>query len=220
MGEGNQPFRSSAFGGFRRQDVLDYLQKTELEYEKQIEDLSLQLDEYREKEGKEKKELVRLEERLAEETSRVDRLQEELLRSEEALKQSRELAGELDKEVAHLRAQIDKLEPKAEAYDYLKEQATEIEFDARERAQISLEQAKKKIGMLQENSVQWMRSVQEKYKALSVDLNETFLASKAELRRIAEALDQLSGELASHGADIDTLLREMEKREDKESSLG
>lgn len=212
MGEGNQPFRSSAFGGFRRQDVLDYLQKTELEYEKQIEELYLQLDECRKYEGEEKGRLAQLEESLAKEKERADRLQEELLQAEEAWERSKELAGKLETEVVQLREVIDSLEPKAGDYDYLKEQATEIEFDARERAQISLEQAKEKIAMLQETSIQWMRTVQEKYKTLSADVNETFLMSKGELGRICASLDQLSEKLASHGEGMEALLREMSSK--------
>ena len=79
--EQNMQFRSAGFGGFNRQDVLNYIEETTKEYNQKLEELRAQYEAAQE----ETAELRHaLNERKAQETTLQERV-EELLQEKEAL---------------------------------------------------------------------------------------------------------------------------------------
>ena len=114
--EQNHSFRTAGFGGFHRQDVLDYIKQTAESHKKQVDELQASL-----KQAQEEREQLQARLDEAEQTSR------------DAVAAREELARQLS----------DSRSP-AEGYARLKSDYAEIELDARQRAALILEQADEK----------------------------------------------------------------------------
>ena len=119
----DHPFRSAAFGGFNRQDVLDYLEKTAAENAQKQQELQRCLEEAEEDRRKlasqesDQEERVTIlnrdRESLSQQLEQVKAVLEASREREEA--QSRELE-ELRRERDSLRRRVAELEPGAAAY--------------------------------------------------------------------------------------------------------
>lgn len=111
--------RTTAFGGFARQDVVDYIEQSAREHAAQLNALRAEL-----KAAQEKLSVLRGEQLRADAMSqRCD-----------ALSRRVEELEPLEEEVVSLRAQVEELKPQAEAYVTLKATLADIELDARTRA--------------------------------------------------------------------------------------
>lgn len=114
-------FRTAAFGGFHRQDVVDYIESSAKEHAAQLNALRTELAEARQRitvlEGEEAR-ANGLEDLNVALSARVDTL------------------APLEEETAALRAELDALRPQAEAYTSLKESMAEIELESRARASL------------------------------------------------------------------------------------
>ena len=113
----NNTFKGSLFGGFNREDVIDYIKKTSAESTARIESLEGDIDK-----------LCAQEQELRTQGVALDTANDELtaLRAE---------AEALRAENASLRAENDKLRPMAEQYSTIKEHLAGIELDAHQRAE-------------------------------------------------------------------------------------
>ena len=144
----DHPFRSAAFGGFNRQDVLDYLEKTAAENARKKQELQQRLEEAEEDRRKlasqesDQEERVTIlnrdRESLSQQLEQVKAVLEASREREEA--QSRELE-ELRRERDSLRRRVAELEPGAAAYTAVKERAAGVELEAHCRAQNVLNEA-------------------------------------------------------------------------------
>ena len=133
----DHPFRSAAFGGFNRQDVLDYLEKTAAENARKQQELQRRLEEAEEDRRKlasqesDQEERVTIlnrdRESLSQQLEQVKAVLEASREREEA--QSRELE-ELRRERDSLRRRVAELEPGAAAYTAVKERAAGVELEA------------------------------------------------------------------------------------------
>ena len=145
----NNTFKGSLFGGFNREDVIDYIKKTSAESTARIESLEGDIDKLcaQEQELRTQVSTLRGEnDRLTQEHSdaaaerdtlraALDTANDELtaLRAEaEALRAEN---ASLRAENASLRAENDKLRPMAEQYSTIKEHLAGIELDAHQRAE-------------------------------------------------------------------------------------
>ncbi len=111
--------RTTAFGGFQRQDVVDYIENSAREHAAQLNALRAEL--------KQTQEQLAV---LQGEKARADAL---AVRCDDLSARVDELSP-LETEVAELRRQVAEYQPQAEAYDTLKGSLAEIELDARSRA--------------------------------------------------------------------------------------
>ena len=144
----DHPFRSAAFGGFNRQDVLDYLEKTAAENARKQQELQRRLEEAEEDRRKlasqesDQEERVTIlnrdRESLGQQLEQVKAVLEASREREEA--QSRELE-ELRRERDSLRRRVAELEPGAAAYTAVKERAAGVELEAHCRARNELNEA-------------------------------------------------------------------------------
>lgn len=198
MGEGSNPFRGTTFGGFNRQDVLNYLSAAETEHEKIVLDLRTELDEYRRGRTEDQSRLEELEAKLSTETKRCMTLQEDLSKLELERQKTSDALKQAEQEMKLLRASIAELEPKALAYGRIRDRAAAIELDAHERAQVTLDQAKEEAMQIQENCAAWIRDVQAGYERLRNELNETFTKSTVELELICKTFDRITQEFDGH----------------------
>lgn len=216
MSEQTGQFRSAAFGGFHRQDVLDYLEQ--LTKEKQ--DLEARLT--AETEGR------------AQAEAKLDQLQEEALAAREAQEtmaaELEYLRGEVEarsaalsqaeEEVHVLRAQVETLRPGAESWEHIKEQAGAIEISAHERAQVTIQDAHTQAAEIQAEGVKWVLEIQSGCDRLQTDLNASIRAAEAQLEAAKSSFRQAERDMEGYQASLSRLLSGIESVREQESSDG
>ncbi len=156
----NYPFRSAPFGGFNRQDVLDYLEDSARESTEKQTALTRQLEETRSTLSALSSELSQLRSRLGQLTQDNQNLSARLAKTEQdsrvrleglraQLKESEALCSrqgkELDalgKENQELKDKVAWMEPEATAYSIVKVRTAGIEMEAHRRAQLIENQSK------------------------------------------------------------------------------
>ena len=209
-------FRNSMFGGFNRQDVLDFLtssaEKTNEELnrrqasfealEKEHKDClqrSEQLSEQLEQTGREREEFKHQAEQLTLELARVSAADQNKGAELETLRAQLTRAQE---ELEQLRAQVGKLAPDAEAYVAIKERTAGVELEAHRRAQSVEARARIMAGDLQRQMEQWMAKVEQQYGQLKQEVeasveqaNAQLLAAGGSLSRVTALLDEQQGAL-------------------------
>ena len=207
MSEQIGQFRSAAFGGFHRQDVLDYLEK--LTSEKQ--DLATQLEAESERRSQAEAQLSRSEEearamREAQEamTGEMDYLRSELEARSASLSRAEE-------EIKVLRAQADALRPGAESWEHIKEQAGRIEIDAHERAQVTIQDAQAQAAEIQAEGMRWVLEIQSECDRLTADMNAAIQSAEAQLDTARNAFRQAEQDMEGYQASLSRLLSAAEQ---------
>ena len=200
----NYSFKSVAFGGFDKQDVVRYLEQAsekaaavQRELEEENGNLRKQAEETAE-------ELERLRAQVEELTAERDGLREKL-ESEAAARADLEPLRALEKDVARLTAERDALKPDAESYARFRERLGAIECEARNRADDLEEEA----------AVQTRRTVEEfrsRYQQLMSAFESTAGHVNSELRKIEVTLSQLPRALDQTGAELNELASRLEKK--------
>lgn len=204
-------FRNAMFGGFNRQDVLDYLtssaEKTNEELNRQRESneaLEQELKNSRE-EGvslkaqleqiaREREEFKHQAEQLTIEIARVSTADQEKAAE---LEQTRTELTQVKAELEELRALVSKISPDAEAYAAIKDRTAGMELEAHRRAQSVEARAKIMAGDLQRQMEQWMAKVEQQYAGLKTEVessveraNQQILAASGSLSRVNELLGE------------------------------
>ena len=138
----NNTFKGSLFGGFNREDVIDYITKTSAESSARIESLESDVDKLTAQENELRAQITSLREendRLACASTAAaeerDTLRTALDSANAELTALRAEAEALRAENAALRAENDKLRPMAEQYSTVKDHLAGIELDAHQRAE-------------------------------------------------------------------------------------
>jgi len=182
-------FRSAAFGGFNRQDVLDYLESYAQANQQQLQGLQDQLDEARQELDKaeaQKQELLAFQEQARELRTQLDEANSKIQELSQALEESQALARELDQRVA-------RLEPDAMAYAAVKERSAGVELDAHRRAQNVLDEAGAQARLIRQQTYQWLGHMSQEYGALRRQLDATLSNAGAQLEQISQSLDKQDG---------------------------
>ena len=206
-------FRNAMFGGFNRQDVLNFLTSSA---EKNNEELNARQERC---EGLEKE----LEASRAEAAALKAQLEQTTREREEFKHQAEQLtieiarvstadqakAAELEKknaeldaarsELEQLREMLGKIAPDAEAYAAIKERTAGMELEAHRRAQSVEARARIMAGDLQRQMEQWMAKVEKQYAGLRTEV-------EASVERANQQILAASGSLSS----INTLLEEQQ----------
>ena len=131
----NNTFKGSLFGGFNREDVIDYIKKTSAESAARIESLEGDIDKLCAQEQELRTQVSTLRGENDRLTQEHDTLRAALDTANEELTALRAEAEALRAENASLRAENDKLRPMAEQYSTIKEHLAGIELDAHQRAE-------------------------------------------------------------------------------------
>ena len=206
-------FRNAMFGGFNRQDVLNFLTSSA---EKNNEELNARQERC---EGLEKE----LEASRAEAAALKAQLEQTTREREEFKHQAEQLtieiarvstadqakAAELEKKNAELdaarsereelREMLGKIAPDAEAYAAIKERTAGMELEAHRRAQSVEARARIMAGDLQRQMEQWMAKVEKQYSDLRTEVESS-------VERANQQILAASGSLSS----INTLLSEQQ----------
>ena len=155
--EQNHSFRTAGFGGFHRQDVLDYIKETAERHKDQIEELQ--------------KSLKKAEEEQAQLRTRLDEAEQTVREAEEAR--------------AALEQQLNDSRSQAEGYERLKSDYAEIELDARQRAALILEQAKSETDAAAK-AAQIIEQAQQQADHVRADAQDDARHAKEERRQLLE----------------------------------
>ncbi|MCD7753590.1 MAG: hypothetical protein LUH41_03475 [Clostridiales bacterium] len=129
--EQNNSFRTAGFGGFHRQDVLDYIERTAKEHTRETEGLTAQLEAARRDAQSAEAELSELRQQLEAANARAQALETE----------NGSLQAQLEPLLAEGRT-AQELRDQAEGYRQLKDDFATIELEAHCRASSLLEKAK------------------------------------------------------------------------------
>jgi DNA repair exonuclease SbcCD ATPase subunit len=206
----NYQIKSVAFGGFDKQDVISYIERTASEaaaaqrtLQEEIEALNEEL---------ERKEQVcfdlrnQLDELIRSREEAEDRLAEEsAVRS--ALEPLKQEAEQLRRENEELRAENERLQPDALAYAQFRANLGAIEFDARKRA-ADLEAA---------TQAQLRRTVDQfrrQYQVLMSTFETTAAHVNSELRKVEVNLTQLPRAMDQSGSELNELAAMLERKKE------
>ncbi|MCI2058187.1 MAG: hypothetical protein LKJ80_03155 [Oscillibacter sp.] len=199
----NSAFKSVAFGGFDKQSVISYIEKTAEEHSAALEKLEKENGAFKtdntalqEQLSALQSQLNQLTEQLAEQAASGSALQTEV----EQLQSDNARLRELEPQLNSLRTEADALRPDAEAYRRLRSRLGDIECEARKRA-ADLEAA---------SNARLSKAVsdfRETYRTLSASLDTASDYMTGELRKLEVNLSQLPRAMDQIG----TELQEVEK---------
>ena len=196
----NYSFKSVAFGGFDKQDVVRYLEQASEKAAAVQRELEAENAELRKQVEDRREELDQLRAQVEELTAQRDGLQEKL-ESEAAARANLEPLRALEQDVATW----DALKPDAEAYARFRERLGAIECEARNRADDLEEEA----------AAQTRRTLEEfrsRYSKLMSDFEAASGHVNGELRKIEVTLSQLPRALDQTGAQLSELAARLEKK--------
>jgi len=204
-------FRNAMFGGFNRQDVLDYLtgfaekNNEELSAQKmRCEELEKELERSREENTNLKSQLEQTSQERDEYKNQAEQLTIEIARVSTAdqnkaaeLEDKTAQLAKVQAELAELRALVEKIAPDAEAYAAIKDRTAGMELEAHRRAQSVEARAKIMAGDLQRQMEQWMSKVEQQYSQLRREVessveraNQQILAASGSLSRVNTLLEE------------------------------
>ncbi len=206
MSEGIHPFRSAAFGGFNRQDVLNFLEKFEKEHTEKVALLTKERDDGQEGLASLQSRVTQLEQENTQVQAKVNELQESTERLQRGLDEKEAQLLATQEELRDLRAKVEELEPKATAYMHLKERASSIELDAHARAQLTIEKAKERSKKIQEESHRWVEGLKASYTQFQGNLVKSVEQSRRELELVSQMYERLDGDFKSHAQQLEQLL--------------
>ena len=199
----NYSFKSVAFGGFDKQDVVRYLEQAsekaaavQRELEEENGNLRKQAEETAE-------ELERLRAQVEELTAERDGLREKL-ESEAAARADLEPLRALEKDVARLTAERDALKPDAESYARFRERLGAIECEARNRADDLEEAAAGQTRRTAEAFQREYRNLMDLFRSAAGHVTQ-------ELQGIQDALAQLPQSMEPTETGLNTLISKLQK---------
>ena len=200
----NYSFKSVAFGGFDKQDVVRYLEQSSEKAAAAQRELEAENEALRKEAEERTAELETLRGQIEELTAQRDRLQEQL-ETEAAARADLEPLRALEKDVARITAERDALRPDAESYARFRERLGAIECEARNRADD-----------LEEEAAAQTRRTVETFQSQYLRLMSAFEATaghvNSELRKIEVSLSQLPRALDQTGSELNELAARLEKK--------
>ena len=224
MGNLQPQFRTTALGGFHKQDVLDYVEASGREHARQTEELKKECSEIRadrdalldrlEQAEQERDSLNRrveeLESQLARQTAeleeRLKKAEAQSARAEQDLAAERDGRAEVELKAEELEKRLKKAEPLAQAYESVKDRTAGIELEAHHRAMEVEAAAREQVRATKAQLEQWIHKTMAGYDRLRTDVDATISHAAGELERVKEQLAGVSGELEQRDAELEQML--------------
>lgn len=200
-------FRGSAFGGFNRKDVINYITTAAAEQNEKVEQLNRQLSDMTAQRDEAQQRAARAEQTLAAMTGERDDCRRQ---AQETAEKAGRLPG-LEAEVEQLRRRVSELEPDAAAYLAIKERAAGIELEAHQRAQGIVNEAKAEADKLQEQTRQWVLQVRREYDELRAVVESTVSHAAGDLDRVRQSLGNISLCMDRQNNAMEQFVRDAEK---------
>ena len=211
----DHPFRNAAVGGFNRQDVLDYLEKTAAENTQKQQELEKQLEQQNQELEQLRRRVSELEEREAIFNRERESLTRELEQTKVVLQDSKELEksqgeelGQLRQERDRLRTRVAALEPDAAAYAAVKDRTAGMELQAHCRAHAVQEQADQQARQVRRQLEQWLRQMQGQYDELRSQVEATVSHAAGELEKANKRLDQINQLLGNQEVVLEGIIQD------------
>lgn len=202
-------FRGSAFGGFNRKDVINYLTATAAEHEHALEQLNQQLADMKKQLDQAQQRADKAEQTLADMTGERDDCRRQ---AQEVAAAANRLPG-LEAELEQLRRRIAELEPDAAAYAAIKERAAGIELEAHQRAQGIVNQADTQADQVRQQTRQWVLQVRREYDELRGLVETTVSHAAGDLDRVRQSLGNISLCMDRQNNALDQFVRNAEKED-------
>ena len=193
-------FRSKAFGGFNRRDVIEYLERSAKEHSEEVGQLRAMLEDTQ-------KERDQLQDQLQALNAECDRLRGEA----ETAKQ----LPTAQEEIRRLRDLVAQLEPDAAAYAAIKERAATMELEAHQRAQAIIDQARKQADEVQGEARQWLSGLRREYGDLRLQVENTVAHASADLDRVRQGLSNVTLCMDRQKSAMDQFLRAAEAKKEE-----
>jgi len=204
-------FRNAMFGGFNRQDVLDFLTSSAEKNNEELnglrercEGLEQDLEHSREECAQLKSQLEQASGERDEYKNQAEQLTLEIARVSTAdqskaaeLEQKNARLAQVQAELDELRALVNRISPDAEAYAAIKDRTAGMELEAHRRAQSVEARARIMAGDLQRQMEQWMAKVSQQYADLRAEVeasvdraNQQILSASDSLNRVNTLLEE------------------------------
>ena len=202
-------FRGSAFGGFNRKDVINYITTAAAEQNEKVELLNKQLADMTAQRDEAQQRANRAEQTLAAMTGERDDCRRQ---AQETAEQANRLPA-LEAELEQLRRRVAELEPDAAAYVAIKERAAGIELEAHQRAQSIVNQANTQADQVRQQTRQWVLGVRREYDELRGLVETTVSHAAGDLDRVRQSLGNISLCMDRQNNAIDQFVRDAEKED-------
>ena len=190
MNENTGQFQSAAFGGFHRQDVLDYLERITRENQTQKQALEQALAEEQAARAQAEARAQQAENKAAEAVADREAFEQTLAESRQAQEKITAALAEAEAQVAALREKVNDLEPGAESWRRIKDTAGDIEVSAHERAQRIIQSAQDQAAEIRAEGVRWILELQARCQRLKEDLHTSLFSAETELDSVRAAFSQ------------------------------
>jgi len=221
MSESNNSFRTAVFGGFNRQDVLNYIERSSRAAAEKTEALEKEIDQLKKDKAAGEAAKGELEKRVAELERALERsgsdlaqrsddalsYQAELRRTQGEAVQAKEEADRLREELGRVKETADAYQKDHEAYQLLKDRTATIELEAHQRARAIEKEAVEGAKKVRTAAEQILYKVQMGYSRLRTDVDATIGHASDELDRTDKALEAVKTEFAAHDAQLEELLK-------------
>ena len=189
MSETELQFRTAAFGGFQKQDVLNYIESSVQEHREKLAELTRQADEVRRENDALREELSQARQKSGDDGEHARRLEGELA-------QSRKEAEDLRARLTEAEGKLAQAAPAAAAYQQVKERTAGIELEAHCRAQAVQAEAEERIRQAHRELEEWLGKVRKDYGGLRADMDAAVTQAHSELERARAALEAVSHRFA------------------------
>ena len=210
MNENGFQVRTATFGGFQKQDVMDYLERSAKEHAEKLAALQKELaQEKLDRAGETERasalaqEVSTLTEENRRLTSQLAEKADQLLRAEGEREDLRALNDQL-------KDQLDKVLPAATAYEAVKDRTAGIELEAHGRAQAIEREGRERAQRHQEQVKEWFAKTRQAYDRLRTDLTAAAAQLTQELDRADRGIQELTAGLSDRDAALDAIQSQIE----------
>lgn len=189
-------FRSTPFGGFHRQDVLDYIEQLTQEHQETRQRLERQRDEAQAALAQAEDALGQAQRQQAAEATTQTTLEERLAQTQAELEDTAAALAQVREEKAALEEKLRALEPEAASWQRLRDTAGDIEVAAHERAQVTLQAARDQAAEIRAQGTRWAQDLQARCLGLQEDLHAAVTNAERELDGARAAFSQAEDHMA------------------------
>ena len=225
MADTELQFRTATFGGFQKQDVLQYIETVTQEHREKLEALQRQLAEAgearsalegelaasRAETGAREEELRALREELDEAHRAAEEQKLELSLLEEGLEDARKKLTDAETRLAETEGRLARALPAAESYEKVKDRTAGIELEAHCRAQAVEAAALVQVDKARRELEQWVVRVQAGYDQLRTEVEATLSHASGELEKVQRTMVGVTAELDQRDGDLKALMRTYEE---------
>lgn len=201
-------FRSTPFGGFHRQDVLDYIEQLTQEHQETRQRLERQRDEAQAALAQAEDALGQAQRQQAAEATAQTTLEERLAQTQAELENTAAALAQVREEKAALEEKLRALEPEAASWQRLRDTAGDIEVAAHERAQVTLQAARDQAAEIRAQGTRWAQDLQARCLGLQEDLHAAVTNAEWELDGARAAFSQAEDHMAQVREALEGLIDE------------